>query len=66
MIGVPRMMRMGLFEERQFELAVLILNLGRTREPGLSGQRKQQKRAQEEKGSLNKKAKEPVTRKQLG
>lgn len=57
------MMGMGLFEERQFELAVLIVNSERMRESGLTGQREQQKGAQEEKGSSDKKAKEPVTRK---
>lgn len=43
MIGVPRLMGLGLFEERQFELAVLIVKLGRMRELGLTGQRKWQK-----------------------
>ena len=43
MTGVPKMVGTGSFEERQFKLAVLAVNLGRMREPGLTGPRKQQK-----------------------
>lgn len=43
MIGVSRMMGMESFEERQFELAVLIANSGRMRELGLTGQKELQK-----------------------
>lgn len=37
MTGVPRLVAVGSFEEKQFKLAVLIVNSGRMRELGLTG-----------------------------
>lgn len=42
-IGVLRMMGMGSSEGRQFEVVLLIVNVGRMRELVPTGQRKQQK-----------------------